>query len=99
MSFVLRPFDNSASKRGGKGSNLRIEHSCKNRVTADKLDSTFTSIQVVSARACRDNTLLATDKAACAPQFAASLISVLGNQTEQPMRFVSDPGCEVNAVS
>jgi hypothetical protein len=45
---------------------------------------------MVSARPCRDNTLLATVKESCAPKTAASLILVLCNQTKQAVFFVCD---------
>ena len=37
---------------------------------------------------------LATDKEACAPNFAAFLFFVLGNQTKETVRFVCDSGGE-----
>src|SRR6266576_3772132 len=53
---------------------------------------------VVSARPCRDNTLLATVKEACAPQFAASRILVFSNDAKKTVRFVGDSSREKDSA-
>ena len=49
---------------------------------------------MVSARPCRDNTLLATVKKTCAPKSAASLILVLSDDAKETVPFVCDSGGE-----
>src|SRR5204863_5549046 len=54
---------------------------------------------VVSARPCRNNTLVATVKEACAPQSAAFRILVFSNDAKKTVRFVGDSGGKVNSVA
>src|SRR5947208_15507154 len=51
---------------------------------------------MVSARPCRDNTLLATTRKRAPPIFEPLL--ALGNETKEAVFFVSYPSREVNAV-
>jgi hypothetical protein len=53
---------------------------------------------MASARPCRDNTPLATDKETCAPKFVEFLLLVLGNQAKQAVLFVRNSSGEVSAT-